>query len=50
MGHTEYTENFDTIIAPTILRDKKTEKYAGTNRNEICPCGSGKKYKHCHGK
>jgi preprotein translocase subunit SecA len=19
-------------------------------RNEPCPCGSGKKYKHCHGK
>jgi preprotein translocase subunit SecA len=19
-------------------------------RNENCPCGSGKKYKHCHGK
>ncbi|MBN8981069.1 MAG: SEC-C domain-containing protein [Rhizobiales bacterium] len=19
-------------------------------RNEDCPCGSGKKYKHCHGK
>jgi preprotein translocase subunit SecA len=19
-------------------------------RNEACPCGSGKKYKHCHGK
>jgi preprotein translocase subunit SecA len=19
-------------------------------RNELCPCGSGKKYKHCHGK
>ncbi|WP_297300313.1 SEC-C metal-binding domain-containing protein, partial [uncultured Methylovirgula sp.] len=18
-------------------------------RNEACPCGSGKKYKHCHG-
>jgi preprotein translocase subunit SecA len=18
-------------------------------RNEMCPCGSGKKYKHCHG-
>ncbi|MGP8233525.1 MAG: SEC-C metal-binding domain-containing protein [Methylovirgula sp.] len=18
-------------------------------RNELCPCGSGKKYKHCHG-
>jgi preprotein translocase subunit SecA len=20
------------------------------NRNEACPCGSGKKYKSCHGK
>ncbi|TPI49371.1 hypothetical protein FJ422_23100 [Mesorhizobium sp. B2-6-3] len=19
------------------------------SRNEACPCGSGKKYKHCHG-
>jgi preprotein translocase subunit SecA len=19
-------------------------------RNEACPCGSGRKYKHCHGK
>jgi preprotein translocase subunit SecA len=18
-------------------------------RNELCPCGSGKRYKHCHG-
>ena len=21
-----------------------------TGRNEQCPCGSGKKFKHCHGK
>ena len=21
-----------------------------TGRNEPCPCGSGKKYKNCHGK
>jgi preprotein translocase subunit SecA len=26
----------------------RTEKKVG--RNETCPCGSGKKYKHCHGK
>lgn len=26
---------------------KKTKKIG---RNELCPCGSGKKYKHCHGK
>ena len=25
----------------------KVEKQIG--RNELCPCGSGKKYKHCHG-
>ncbi|HEV8096738.1 MAG TPA: SEC-C metal-binding domain-containing protein [Burkholderiales bacterium] len=23
---------------------------AKIGRNEPCPCGSGKKYKHCHGK
>jgi uncharacterized protein YecA (UPF0149 family) len=23
-------------------------KYHGTGRNAPCPCGSGKKYKHCH--
>jgi len=26
----------------------KVEKRVG--RNDLCPCGSGKKYKHCHGK
>jgi preprotein translocase subunit SecA len=24
--------------------------WTGTPRNAACPCGSGKKYKHCHGK
>jgi len=23
--------------------------YAGVGRNEPCPCGSGKKFKKCHG-
>ncbi|MDR1102216.1 MAG: SEC-C domain-containing protein [Tannerella sp.] len=26
----------------------RVEKRAG--RNDPCPCGSGKKYKNCHGK
>jgi len=26
-----------------------TLQYAGTPRNAACPCGSGKKYKRCHG-
>jgi preprotein translocase subunit SecA len=24
--------------------------WAKTPRNALCPCGSGKKYKHCHGR
>ncbi|NYZ17290.1 preprotein translocase subunit SecA [Azospirillum sp. RWY-5-1] len=26
------------------------DPWANTPRNALCPCGSGKKYKHCHGK
>jgi len=29
------------------INDNKSEKKVG--RNEKCPCGSGKKFKHCHG-
>ncbi len=25
-------------------------KVAKVGRNDPCPCGSGKKYKHCHGR
>jgi preprotein translocase subunit SecA len=25
------------------------DPFAGTGRNALCPCGSGKKYKRCHG-
>ncbi|HAJ85356.1 MAG TPA: hypothetical protein DCP33_00430, partial [Pseudomonas sp.] len=32
----------DVAVAPV-----RTEPKIG--RNEPCPCGSGKKYKHCHG-
>ena len=26
------------------------EEWLRTGRNAPCPCGSGKKFKHCHGK
>jgi preprotein translocase subunit SecA len=26
------------------------ETWGKVGRNEVCPCGSGKKYKHCHGR
>ena len=30
-----------------VIEESKSEKKIG--RNEKCPCGSGKKFKHCHG-
>ncbi len=35
-----------TAQAAAKDRNKKPEKIG---RNESCPCGSGKKYKKCHG-
>jgi preprotein translocase subunit SecA len=32
--------------APVTQFVRETKK---VGRNEVCPCGSGKKYKHCHG-
>ena len=27
----------------------EVDQYKGVSRNDLCPCGSGKKFKHCHG-
>ncbi len=43
--------------APTVDGDAGTEvqadaaqdEFAGVSRNELCPCGSGRKFKRCHG-
>ncbi len=32
----------------TVVKDKD-DPYANVGRNDPCPCGSGKKYKKCHG-
>jgi preprotein translocase subunit SecA len=29
---------------------KQPSTWGKVSRNALCPCGSGKKYKHCHGK
>jgi preprotein translocase subunit SecA len=33
-----------TVAAPPFVRELPK-----VGRNELCPCGSGKKFKHCHG-
>jgi preprotein translocase subunit SecA len=44
--------NGDVAIAEAATRRKAQPARAAqkVGRNEPCPCGSGKKYKHCHGK
>ena len=31
-------------------KSESTDPYAGVGRNDPCPCGSGKKFKNCHGR
>ncbi len=31
------------------FRRPTTLNFAGVGRNDICPCGSGKRFKNCHG-
>ncbi|MFA0626778.1 preprotein translocase subunit SecA [Vibrio sp. 10N.222.49.A3] len=38
-------EEADAASPQTVVRDERK-----VGRNEPCPCGSGKKYKQCHGK
>jgi len=43
--------NASLVPAATANRDPKNPASWGkVGRNEDCPCGSGRKYKHCHGK
>jgi preprotein translocase subunit SecA len=42
-----------TAEARVAATDRKAEDpstWGKVGRNEVCPCGSGKKYKHCHGR
>jgi preprotein translocase subunit SecA len=46
-GH-EIEPNLDDALPPPEPGDPAT--WGKVPRNALCPCGSGKKYKHCHGK
>lgn len=63
--HTDLTTGFDDVAenqpafggmgfevatkARTLRDPLKPETWGKVGRNDDCPCGSGKKYKHCHG-
>ncbi|HZG20458.1 MAG TPA: preprotein translocase subunit SecA [Herbaspirillum sp.] len=41
----------EELLAPTAQADSDDgSEYPKVGRNDPCPCGSGKKYKQCHGK
>jgi preprotein translocase subunit SecA len=49
----EYAGNGDVALAEAATKKKAQPMVRHTQkvgRNDPCPCGSGKKYKHCHGK
>ena len=46
--------NLNILVTNDNNRDEKDKTKSQDNfkkvgRNEKCPCGSGKKFKHCHG-
>jgi preprotein translocase subunit SecA len=43
--------NAGAAVSTAVARDPKDPSTWGkVGRNETCPCGSGKKFKHCHGR
>ena len=40
----------DDEVAPADRDPRNASTWGKVGRNEACPCGSGKKYKHCHGR
>ena len=37
------------VVPPEERDPANPASWGKVGRNEACPCGSGKKYKHCHG-
>ncbi|MBO9099954.1 MULTISPECIES: preprotein translocase subunit SecA [Rhizobium] len=39
----------DVVVPPENRDPDNPATWGRVGRNELCPCGSGRKYKHCHG-
>ena len=54
-GEDDFNESADPVLAspgyvsPEHRKPEDPSTWGKVGRNEACPCGSGKKYKHCHG-
>ena len=45
----EFLVNSNKKIPPNLRNKNDPNSWGEVSRNEQCPCGSGKKYKNCHG-
>ncbi len=50
-GEDDFAQAGETLlaVAPANRDPADPSTWGKVARNEACPCGSGKKYKHCHG-
>ncbi|AHK42199.1 protein translocase subunit SecA [Ensifer adhaerens OV14] len=50
-GEDDFGRGSDSLlaVAPANRNPADPSTWGKVSRNEACPCGSGKKYKHCHG-
>ena len=46
----EEEEKVDNKQKTNYVENNKMKNWGKVSRNALCPCGSGKKFKHCHGR
>jgi preprotein translocase subunit SecA len=46
----KHTHTHPKKAEPYVKQEQLNTDGTKVGRNDLCPCGSGKKYKHCHGK
>ena len=46
----DYAANENDYYDPTPVKQEPVKVGPKVGRNDPCPCGSGKKFKNCHGK
>ena len=39
----------EAVTDSNKVKKQTPKRVSKVGRNDLCPCGSGKKYKHCHG-
>ncbi|PHV12335.1 preprotein translocase subunit SecA [Chitinimonas sp. BJB300] len=48
--HADYDEALAKVSPEPVATQPQLRQFDKIGRNDLCPCGSGQKYKHCHGK